>query len=242
LADVFGASKIVFTGGVISSIANFSFGIGNGLWHLISAQCLNGLGQGCGFTPILKILDKHFPVSQRARVLGLVMTSTAVFNVAAFYLSGLIGQVYGWRNVFLLSSISFIIVLIIFMWAMGQANKETLVKQEKKVEVNRFSMDEVLKICKHTFSKEMWLLSLGFFCLCYITYGNLVWLPSFLFETYHISLSHAALLAALYPLAGVISRPLGGYVSDVFFNGERKQVILIGWSVVLISIIPRLII
>lgn len=81
----------------------------------------------------------------------------------------------------------------------------------------------------------MFFLSIGFFCLCYITYSNLIWLPSFLFESYDMSLVQAGFLAALYPLAGVISRPLGGYISDVLFKGKRKQTILIGLFVILIS-------
>ena len=85
------------------------------------------------------------------------------------------------------------------------------------------------------FSGKMCLLGLGFFSLCYITYSNLIWLPSFIFESYHVSLIQASLLAALYPLSGFISRPLGGYVSDVVFKGKRKQTILIGWFVILVS-------
>ncbi len=45
----------------------------------------------------------------------------------------------------------------------------------------------------------------------------------------------AGLLAALYPLSGTISRPLGGFISDVVFKGKRKQTIMIGLSVILIS-------
>jgi len=50
-----------------------------------------------------------------------------------------------------------------------------------------------------------------------------------------MSLVQAGSLAALYPLTGLISRPLGGYISDVVFKGKRKQTILIGLFVILIS-------
>ena len=114
LSDLFGARKVIFAGGLISAFSNIVFSFGSGLWHLASSQCLNGLGQGCGFSPIIKIIDQHFSFSQRGRALGLVMTSTAVFNVAAFLLAGYIGQTFGWRSVFWSAPLVFIPVLILF--------------------------------------------------------------------------------------------------------------------------------
>jgi len=235
LADVFGASRIIVAGGVISALSNLIFGVGNSLLKLAASQCLNGLGQGCGFTPIIKIIDQHFPVSQRARALGLVLTSTAFFNVAAFYIAGLIGQAFGWRTVFFSAGLVFIPVLAFFSGTMKASESEKLDNGRKTNALNPVSAENFRIIRSQVLSKKMCLLSLGFFCLCYITYGNLAWLPSFLFETYNLSLSHAGLLAALYPLAGIISRPLGGYVSDVHFNGRRKQTVLVGWAAVLVS-------
>lgn len=237
LSDLFGARKVIFAGGLISAFSNIVFSFGSGLWHLASSQCLNGLGQGCGFSPIIKIIDQHFSFSQRGRALGLVMTSTAVFNVAAFLLAGYIGQTFGWRSVFWSAPLVFIPVLILFKMVIKAPSVD---KPSKAVEAESNDRKAVKNksfagINNHIFSRKMFFLSIGFFCLCYITYSNLIWLPSFLFESYDMSLVQAGFLAALYPLAGVISRPLGGYISDVLFKGKRKQTILIGLFVILIS-------
>jgi len=237
LSDRFGARKILFTGGIISAFANIVFSFGSGLWHLIPSQSLNGLGQGCGFSPIIKIIDQHFPFNQRGRVLGLVMTSTAVFNVAVFFLAGYIGQTFGWRAVFWSAPLIFIPVLILFRQVMKTPSIEKSPKADgvggigAKENTNR----PLIRVKSKILSKELCFLGLGFFCLCYITYSNLIWLPSFLFESYQVSLVQAGMLAALYPLSGFISRPLGGYVSDVVFKGGRKQTVLIGLVVILIS-------
>ncbi len=237
LSDLFGARKVIFAGGLISAFSNIVFSFGSGLWHLASSQCLNGLGQGCGFSPIIKIIDQHFSFSQRGRALGLVMTSTAVFNVAAFLLAGYIGQTFGWRSVFWSAPLVFIPVLILFKMVIKAPSVD---KPSKAVEAESNDRKAVKNksfagINNHICSRKMFFLSIGFFCLCYITYSNLIWLPSFLFESYDMSLVQAGFLAALYPLAGVISRPLGGYISDVLFKGKRKQTILIGLFVILIS-------
>jgi len=237
LSDLFGARKVLFAGGLISAFSNMLFSFGSGLWHLLATQALNGLGQGCGFSPIIKIIDQHFSFSQRGRVLGLVMTSTAIFTVAAFFLAGYIGQTFGWRQVFLSAGLAFIPILIVFKRVIKSASAQrplTTDDRESKFSVpikNKFFN----RIDRRVFSREMCLLGLGFFCLCYITYSNLIWLPSFLFESYDMSLVRAGFIAALYPLSGIVSRPLGGYVSDVVFKGKRKQTILIGFTVILIS-------
>ncbi len=237
LSDKFGARKILFTGGLISAFSNMIFSFGNGLWHLIPSQCLNGLGQGCGFSPIIKIIDQHFSFSQRGRVLGAVMTSTAVFNVAAFFLAGYIGQTFGWRSVFWSAPLVFIPVLILFKIKMRTSSLD----MSSTVNLGLSNTSEETKpksfvrIDSRIFSRELCLLGFGFFSLCYITYSNLIWLPSFIFESYHVSLVQAGFLAALYPMSGFISRPLGGYISDVVFKGKRKQTILIGLLAILVS-------
>ncbi len=237
LSDLFGARKVIFAGGLISAFSNIVFSFGSGLWHLASSQCLNGLGQGCGFSPIIKIIDQHFSFSQRGRALGLVMTSTAVFNVAAFLLAGYIGQTFGWRSVFWSAPLVFIPVLILFKMVIKAPSVDNPSKAVEAESNDRKAVKNksFVGINNHIFSRKMFFLSIGFFCLCYITYSNLIWLPSFLFESYDMSLVQAGFLAALYPLAGVISRPLGGYISDVLFKGKRKQTILIGFFVILIS-------
>jgi sugar phosphate permease len=238
LSDLFGARKIIFAGGLISACANMLFSFGSGLWHLASSQCLNGLGQGCGFSPIIKIIDQHFSFSQRGRVLGLVMTSTAVFNVAVFFLAGYIGQTFGWRVVFWSAPLVFVPILILFNVGLPAPPIIKIPARAHGVESNTpetIKKKSFAKINKQIFSREMCLLCLGFFCLCYITYSNLIWLPSFLFESYDMSLVQAGFLAALYPLSGIISRPLGGYISDVVFKGQRKQTVIIGLFVILIS-------
>jgi sugar phosphate permease len=237
LSDLFGARKVIFAGGLISAFSNIVFSFGSGLWYLASSQCLNGLGQGCGFSPIIKIIDQHFSFSQRGRALGLVMTSTAVFNVAAFLLAGYIGQTFGWRSVFWSAPLVFIPVLILFKMVIKapSVDKPSKAAEAESNDRKAVKNKSFSRINNHIFSRKMCFLSIGFFCLCYITYSNLIWLPSFLFESYDISLVQAGFLAALYPLAGVISRPLGGYISDVLFKGKRKQTILIGLFVILIS-------
>ena len=237
LSDLFGARRVVFAGGLISAFSNIVFSFGSGLWHLAPSQCLNGLGQGCGFSPIVKIIDQHFSFRQRGRALGLVMTSTAVFTVAAFFLAGYIGQTFGWRAVFWSAPLVFIPVLIVFKIVIKTSSIDTPSKTDE-TDSNSFAPIKnrsFVRINRQVFSREMCLLGLGFFCLCYITYSNLIWLPSFLFESYDMSLVQAGFFAALYPLAGIISMPLGGYVSDVIFKGGKKKTILIGFLVILIS-------
>jgi len=241
LSDLFGARKIIFAGGLLSAFANLVFSFGNSLPHLISSQCLNGLGQGCGFSPIIKIINHHFPFSQRGRVLGLVMTSTAVFREAVFFLAGYIGQTYGWRTVFWSAPLLFVPILIIFRMGIitpAIPSSSQVPSAIDDVESTKnMRKESFLKINRQIFSRNFCFLGLAFFCLSYITYSNLIWLPSFLFESYQMSIVQAGLLAALYPLAGIISRPLGGYISDVFFKGQRKQTVLIGLFVILLSTI-----
>lgn len=57
------------------------------------------------------------------------------------------------------------------------------------------------------------------------------WLPSYLTATFSISATLSGLIAALFPVMGVLSRSGGGYLSDRVFAGNRRRVLQLSFAV-----------
>ena len=92
LSDILGPKKIISLGGVISALANLFFSAVSNILYLIGAQSLNGLGQGGGWGPSVKLLNNWFPESERGRALGAFCTCVSIFTVLAYILAGYIGD------------------------------------------------------------------------------------------------------------------------------------------------------
>jgi OPA family glycerol-3-phosphate transporter-like MFS transporter len=77
--------------------------------------------------------------------------------------------------------------------------------------------------------------ALVYFCFVYVQFGCLVWIPSFLKESYAMSVDRASTISALVLLPGVFASPLAGYLSDHYFRGRRKPLILMGMFILALA-------
>jgi sugar phosphate permease len=237
LSDILGPRKIVTFGGNISALANIFFSLGTSTFNLIGAQSLNGLGQGSGWGPSVKLLNNWFPASERGRTLGIYATCVSIFTILAYWLAGYIGKTLGWRAAFRVSPVILLIVLFIFWLAVRDTPGTSCLQ---KVESVSAKSDKNFSQIQNRFSAaisniDFWLASGAFACLTYISYGNLVWIPTYLYEYHGSDVVKAGFLASLYPAIGILARPLGGHLSDVHFGGRRKPLILIGFFFILLS-------
>jgi OPA family glycerol-3-phosphate transporter-like MFS transporter len=80
-------------------------------------------------------------------------------------------------------------------------------------------------------NRILWTVALVYFCFCYVQFGCLVWIPSFLKEGYAMSVERASTISAIILLPGTLASPIAGFLSDHYFNGRRKPLILLGMIV-----------
>jgi sugar phosphate permease len=237
LSDILGPRKIVTFGGSISVLANIFFSLGTSSFNLIGAQSLNGLGQGSGWGPSVKLLNNWFPTSERGRTLGIYATCVSIFTILAYWLAGYIGKTIGWRAAFRVSPVILLIVLLVYWLAVRDY---PMGPRGRNLESHPSNSNKNLPPKQKRFStvildKYFLLASVAFACLTYISYANMVWIPSYLYESHGLNVVKAGFLASLYPAIGILSRPLGGHLSDVTFGGRRKPLILIGFFFILLS-------
>jgi sugar phosphate permease len=159
-----------------------------------------------------------------------------MFSVITYALAGYLGKTFGWRAAFW--SVPVILLLAIFIYWVVVADYP----DEKRIQDFRYNLEATKnpsenrnRLVAVLSNADMRKTCIGFFCITYISYCNLVWLPTYLYESYGISVVTAGMLASAYPIVGIVARPLGGYLSDVTFGGRRKPLLLIGLSFILLA-------
>ena len=233
LGDRFGPRKMLTGGAVISITGNLFFSQATTFGTLAVGQLVNGLGQSMGWTSALKLIVNWFPRSRRATAIGLFATCITGGSSFGIWISGLLGDQLGWRSSFVVPPLIMAAVTLIF-WIQVRDHPQERglpafndeIELEKQIEGDaRSGLMVVLS------NRILWTVALVYFSFCFVQFGCLVWIPSFLKEGYAMTVDRASTISAIILLPGALASPLAGFLSDHYFNGRRKPLILIGMIV-----------
>jgi len=228
LGDRFGPRKVLTWGAIISITGNLIFSQATAFGILSLGQLVNGLGQSMGWTSSLKLIVSWFPRSRRATAIGFFATCVTAGSSVGIRLSGLLGDHLGWRSSFIIPPVLLAVVALLF-WMMVRNNPRERGLPDFDDEIHlekRIENDPRSRLSLILTNRILWSVALVYFCFVYVQFGCLVWIPSFLKEAYAMSVDRASTISALVLLPGVFASPLAGYLSDHYFGGKRKPLIL----------------
>ena len=237
LGDRFGPRKVLTWGAVISIAGNLIFSQATSFGLLSLGQLTNGLGQSMGWTSSLKLIVSWFPRSRRATAIGLFATCVTGGSSVGIWLSGLLGDHLGWRSSFIVPPVLMAMVAVLF-WLMVKNNprEKGLPDFDDEIYLERqIENDPRSRLSLVLTNRILWSVALVYFCFVYVQFGCLVWMPSFLKEGYAMSVDRASTITALVLLPGVCASPLAGFLSDHYFGGKRKPLILMGMLILALS-------
>ena len=237
LGDRFGPRKTLTWGAVISIAGNLIFSQATSFGILSLGQLANGLGQSMGWTSSLKLIVSWFPRSRRATAIGLFATCVTAGSSVGIRLSGWLGDHLGWRSSFIIPPVLLAIVALLF-WMMVKDNpgEKGLPDFDDEILLERqIENDPRSRLSLVLSNRILWSVALVYFCFVYVQFGCLVWIPSFLKEGYAMSVDRASTITALVLLPGVFASPLAGFLSDHYFGGRRKPLLLTGMFILALS-------
>jgi len=230
MADRIGPRKMLTCGALISVAGNLIFSSGSTFTMLCMGQAVNGLGQATGWTSALKLIVNWFPRSRRATAIGFFATCVAGGSSVGIRFSGFLGDHLGWRSSFIIPPAMMAAVALIF-WIIvrDQPREKGLPDFDDEVALERNIVNDPKSRLSIVLTNRMlWAVAFVYFCFVYVQFGCLVWIPSYLNEGYAMSVDRASTISASILLPGVIASPLAGFLSDHYFGGKRKPLILLG--------------
>jgi sugar phosphate permease len=230
LADRIGPRKILTLGALISIAGNLIFSQGSSYMVLTVGQLVNGMGQAMGWSSAVKLIVSWFPRSKRGTAIGLFVTCVTVGSSLGIRLSGFLGDHFGWRSSFIVPAFMMAAAALVFwIFVRDHPGEKGLPDFEDEVQLEQqIQNDTRSRLWMVMTHRTLWMVALVYFLFCYVQFGCLVWIPSFLKETYTLSIDRASTISFFILLPGVIASPLGGFLSDRVFGGRRKPVLLIG--------------
>ncbi len=233
LGDRLGPRKVLTFGAIVSILGNIIFSQGSSFAALAVGQLVNGMGQAMGWSSSIKLVVSWFARSRRATALGLFATCVTGGSSVGIRLSGFVGDYLGWRSSFIIPPVLMAAIAMVF-WILvrdhprerGLPDFEDELYLEKQIDSDPRSRLSVILA-----NRTLWVVASVYFCFVYVQFGCLVWIPSFLKEGYAMSVDRASTIAFLILLPGVFASPVAGFLSDYYFAGRRKPLILLGMAV-----------
>jgi len=188
--------------------------------HLLFFRASEGLGETFYYPASVSMVSDYHGPRTRSRALGIHQTSVYVGTIAGGFFAGLIGEHFGWRWSFILFGELGILLGLILDRFLHEPRRGAAdgIQQDVSSPASaqpRLGFWAAWPIIWRT--PTVLLLMLAFMCANFVAMVLLSWMPSYLEEKFHLSLSMAGLTATLFAqVASTIGSPLGGWLADVW--------------------------
>ncbi len=186
--------------------------------QLFIARTAVGIGEA-GYAPGgTAMISAMFPKEKRARMLGIWNASIPLGSALGIMLGGLIAEHFGWRHAFGLVALPGLTVALLFFYIKDYktiALVKTVGSGDKQKAVPMSRRDSVIHLLGN---KTLLFNNLAFAANTFTTTALMTWLPSYFQRVEGISISRAATKGGIVMLLAIIGAPLGGYLTDRWFQ------------------------
>ncbi len=180
---------------------------------LFTLRAAEGLGETIYYPAAVSLVSDYHGKKTRSRALGIHQTSVYGGTIAGGFFAGLIGQHYGWRWSFIVFGglgILLGFVLSRFLREPRRGQQDLMPGESPAVSLN---LSQFFQLLRRT--PTMLCLMGAFICSNFVAVVLLTWMPTFLYEQFHMGLAVAGLTATIFvQLASVVGSLVGGWLAD----------------------------
>jgi MFS family permease len=209
----------ILSGLQIWSLICMATALSRNFTHLLIFRAAEGLGETVYFPASMSLISDYHGKATRSRAMGTHQTSVFMGTIAGGFFAGLIGQHYGWRSSFIV----FGACGVLLGFALNRFLREPVRGAADLADLGpnappqptppRMKIADFLKVIWGT--PTVLLLMAAFACENFTAMVLFTWMPTFLYEKFHMTLAMAGLTATLYvQLTSMMGAPLGGWLAD----------------------------
>jgi MFS family permease len=229
LCDRFARKSLILGALIFWSLVTAATSICHNYPQLVVCRGLGGLGEAFYFPAAMSLISDYHGRDTRSRAMSWHQSGVYAGTIAGGSLAGFFGQYYSWQSTFVVFGAAGIILGVI-LWTLlkepARGLSETLspapsdnVRHASAEESPRASaFASLLEGLGDILQNPMAVLLIFVFIGAnFVAVVFLTWLPTFLYEKFHMSLSMAGLNATVYlQIASVLGVLSGGVLADWF--------------------------
>jgi MFS family permease len=183
--------------------------------ELVVCRALGGLGEAFYFPAAMSMIGDYHSPRTRSRAMSLHQSAVYAGSIAGASIPAVLGQRHGWRLSFVLFGVCGVVL--------GMVLTRLLREPKRSVENVPVGQDSLWTAFGGIFQNSAVLsLMLIFMGANFVAVIFLTWLPTFLFEKFHMSLAMAGLNSSAYlQIASLVGVICGGVLADRFASRRR---------------------
>ncbi len=219
LCDRYSRKALVLGALLFWSVDTASTAFAQGYGQLILCRALGGLGEAFYFPASMSLISDYHRET-RSRAMSIHQSSVYAGTIAGGAVSGAVGQYYGWQSSFLLFG-SVGVLLALSLWTLlrepTRGMSEQLSRPTLVLDAKLDPWAGLFEALKELFANRVVLLLIVVFMGAnFVAVVFLAWMPTFLYEKFHMSLSMAGFSATAYlQIASVLGVLCGGFLADM---------------------------
>ncbi len=223
LGDFVGGRRMFLIGLFGAVAATIVFGAASTVLLFTIAWASNRLLQSGGWSGIVKIVSCWFPARRYGTVMAIISLSFLFGDATGRYLLGrLIAHGLDWRGLFFTAAMLLALIGVIDV-AILRSSPRDRGFEEPEISVRNVYGGRGDARAPDSLSDLLlpYFRSPSFWCVCAISFGlTLVrealntWIPSYLVDVHHLTVSDAAQYSAMFPFVGGVATLAAGWTSD----------------------------
>lgn len=230
LGDRVGARRLVGAGMLASAAACAAFGASSSALLFGVFFCLNGLAQSTGWPGTTRSMAEWTTKENRGTVMAFWATCYQVGGIVATGLAAFLLGRYGWRAAFFGPALWLAIVgVVVFIWL--APGPESAGSAESVSRARRDAQRDVLR------NPVLWCYGASYFCIKFIHYALLFWLPYFLATKRGYGEEQAGYVSIAFEVGGVVGVIALGIASDRLVKYSRSLLSAVGLVALMLALL-----
>src|SRR5215467_12651798 len=205
-------------GFILWSAATTISGLLHGFATLLVMRLILGIGESVAYPAYGKILAQHFPEHYRGTANAVISAAQASGPAFATFAGGIVINRFGWRPFFVFLGLASLLWLL--PWFRWRPRETAGAVSQPKF---REPLTGVLAVLKQ---RSAWGTSVGLFCGNYLLYILLTWLPFYLVQERHFSLSSTGKIAGAAFLLKAVGALSTGRISDLWISSGATPTVV----------------
>ena len=205
--------KTLILGGLIFwSLITLATALSTQYWHLVLFRALEGLGEAVYFPAAMSLIASYHGPDTRSRAMSLHQSSVYGGSIAGGTVAGFMGQYFGWRSGFYLFGTLGVLLAVVLLAFLREPPRDADVGAIERPATSA----GIVVTARELYGRPMVrVLTLVFIGANFVAMIFLTWMPSFLFQKFHMTLAMAGFSATFYlQIASVLGVISGGFLAD----------------------------
>jgi MFS family permease len=218
LADRYGRKPLLMVTILIYSVGTFLSGLSTGMWTLLAARALTGIGVGGEWAVAHALVGETVPPRVRGRYGSYLQSGAAFARFLATVVGNLLAPMIGWRLAFILSAVPALLVVVIR--SQMPESDVWLIDRGTEAARHRYSRGLAQMIGPALRKTTALATTVTTFTMAAYWFKT-IWLPTYFHEVRGLSLGDSAWLLFMDQIGSVVGYVCFGFASDRF--GRRPS-------------------